>query len=553
MKKYRLQLLRDGGNFINVLKHIDGNNYSIHWRIELGNSQPIVLWTFIDDKRFVVVDWMAKVWVFDIERKEEVYKKAFSSEITGKAILSDDKKQLYVCYSKSDPHVAILNLENFSLVRDLAYPDMGYVYHFQKYRDMLMLYSCTDWDEWSHHYDIVDIETGEFSNQVIPFTQFDDSDRKRPLLDEKNGKLIMPYWGEIKHRKGADGEPIFVYKMMIVDMETFEVEKVFPVREFPVQQIACYERDGIKAAERLLAVERGENYQEGMGNLMLNMNSMQMDEDGKSFWLCWRGGIVRKVDYDGNMSPMYATKTRPHNTVVEAFNHNFFHSSLSSISDKGFIFQEGGERLWMERPTLKELNAAIGDFVAIDLVPIPETESIVIVKSEEDQENEAERIFNVVRFNNMDDQESILEALDFMIESEWKQVGHYLAFLFKDKDKNTYSEKVFYKEIHEIDGALDRMEKIAKKALKIGVHDRWGGDNDQTMLFNLFFHLCDSDAKYSEIGFRYIDEMDADHDRESCSDMIYAVQDAMGHEAWKKELEKRTELAEYIEYFGLDD
>jgi len=46
--------------------------------------------------------------------------------------------------------------------------------------------------------------------------------------------------------------------------------------------------------------------------------------------------------------------------------------------------------------------------------------------------------------------------------------------------------------------------------------------------------------------------MDRDHDRNSCEAMIDAVRYAMGNEAFQKELEKREDLAEYIEYHGLE-
>ena len=553
MKKFRLQLETDGAIFLNVLKHEKGNEYSLFWRIELKNSGPVLLQRFCDEKRFVVVDWTANVWVFDVEKKEKVFSKKFSGNITGKAVLSDDNTRLYVCYSKGGEHVAILNLEDYSIIRDLVYPDMGFVYHFEKYQDKLMLYSCTERSsEWSHHYSIIDIKTGEFSRQVLPFTQFDSSDRKRPRLDEKNGKLIMPYWGDIEYRKDDNDATIFIYKLMILDMKTFEVEKIISVREFPIKQIAYKERDSILYSERLIADEGGDRYREAMKRLLLNLNSLVLDDDGKSFWLCWRGGIVRRVDYDGNMSPLYATKGKPGSTISNAFEHNGFHSHLVEVRNDGVILQEHAKRNWMPIVKMNQMGAAIGDFIAIDLQELPIDAQIVIVKTEEDLEIEAERIYNVVNLENVDNHPSVLAALDYMIESEWKQVGHYLAFLFKDKDNKLISEKEFFKQIWEIEGALERMEKIAEKALNTGVHDRWGGDNDQTVLFNLFVRLCIADVKYHQLGLQFANEMDRDHDNWSCQDILGAVSDSMGSEAFQKELKNWEDLAEYVEYHDLE-
>ena len=546
MKKFKLQLERQGANFVSVLKHEKGNEYSLHWRIELENDQPIVLMDFYAENRFIVVDWMAQVWAFDLDKKEKIYEKAFSTKITGKAVFSEDKAKLFICYSKPKAHVATLDLSDFSIIQDLEYPDTGYVYFFERYLDKLLLYSCTDGKAWSHGYSIIDIETGEFSKQLLPFTQFSDFDLKRPTLDQKNEKLIMPYWGDVEFRKVANDEPIFMYKMMIVDMKTFELEKIIPVREFPVKQIDCYERDSIKSAERLLADEKEEDYRDALGNLIGNLNSTVLDADGKSFWLCWRGGIVRRVDYDGNMSPLYAAKTKENSTVKNAFEHNFYHCHLNQLRDDGVILQEA-ERNWMPIKDMNQMGADIGDFIAIDLLEVPADAQIVISKSEDDLEVEAERIYNVVPLGSIKDPKAVLAALDFMIDSEWKRVGHYLAFLFKLNDKSTISEKEFFKQIWEIDGALDRMEKIAAKALEFGVHDRWGGDNDETALLNLFIPLCGADAKYHKLGFQFLNDMDRDHDDWSCQLLIGAIVTRIGPEAFGKELENWEELAEFIE------
>jgi len=546
MKGFKLKLELDGNNFISVLKHEKGNEYSLHWRIALGNDKPIVLLNFYEEKKFVVVDWTAHVWVFDIEKKEELYNNKFSKEITGKGALSDDKKQLYLCYSEEEAHVAILSLEDFSIHRDMEYPDIGYVYHFEKYRDKFLLYSCTKWDGWSHEYSIIDIETGAFSQQKLPHPQFDDSDRKRPILDEKNEKLIMPYWGEIEYRKDVNDQPVFMYRMMILDMKTFELEKIISVREFPVDQIDSMERYRLEAVEGMLSNEREEDYQEGLGILMRKVDSVVLAEDGNSFWIFWRGAIVRRVDYDGNLSPLYVAKTNS----GEVFKHDFPFSMLDELREDGILFRRDRDNTWLPIENMNQMGATVQDFIAIEMLEVPENYQVIITKSKEDAEDEAEQIYNLIPITSIKNKKSVLGALDYMLRNDWKQVGHYLAFLFKSK-KKSISEKEFFKQIWEIDGALDRMEKIAKKALKYGVKNRWGGDNDQATLFNLFLCLCAADPKYNQLGFQFADDMDRDHDNWSCEQILEALSNSMGVAAYKKELENWEDLVSFIEYHEL--
>jgi len=230
MRKFKLEQEHDGANaisVINVMKEIQGDEYSLYWRIELKNVHPIDFLEFIDEYRFVAADETAHVWIFDLVNKKEILVKKFSRETDGKVAFSDDRSQLFVCYTKDGQQVDILNLLDYSIRNDQD-------------------------------------------------------------------------------------------------------------------------------------------------------NDMVREDEG---------------------------------------------------------------------------------------------------------------IYNVIPLKSIEDKDAVLTALDFMIERNWKQVKHYLAFLFKNNSSQSYTEKEFFEGIWEIDGALDRMENIAKAALNLGVHDKWGGDDDETVLFNLFYRL----------------------------------------------------------------
>lgn len=76
---------------------------------------------------------------------------------------------------------------------------------------------------------------------------------------------------------------------------------------------AIFQREEKQEAE---TEDGAKEYNEALAHFIQNLNSMRLST-GNSVWLCWRGGIVRRVDYDGNLSPIYAASKLPYSTLKE--------------------------------------------------------------------------------------------------------------------------------------------------------------------------------------------------------------------------------------------
>lgn len=375
--KYRIKLERELENYeLEVYSRENNWNDDPIWVSVIDSDEPLILWEFIDDTRLLIADWHACIWILDCEKKEIIFEKRFSSNLTGKAVLSEDVKKLHIIYKSEtrDRHHAVVDLTSLEVVHDKAYPDLSYVQHCELYKDQLFLYHCSDRGGWKHLYDIIDLTTNTHRKQELAHPQFDDFDKKKPYLDKKNGKFILPYYTELKFREDSEQELIFDFQIAVFDINSFELEKIIPVREFPLRFLECYEDDAEAAAEKMKNGPQSDDddeYTDAVHDLNGNLNSLTFDEDGKTFWLCWRGGVVRRVDYDGNMSPLYVkVSDMGEGKFSEPFEDHFNHSVLYDIYAKRLIILEHsffGQTPFSELKGKDEMNAKIDEIHPIQI------------------------------------------------------------------------------------------------------------------------------------------------------------------------------------------
>jgi len=285
--------------------------------IALGPAGQMVFSQFYTEDCFLLMNRSGSLWAFNIKTKEQLYhKKVVGSFFRGNAILSEDKKILYVFSneenphtSKHDQHIHYLSLEDFSIVRSIKIPitKRGF-HHFEKYKNHFLFYyngfkKYGEGKKYYHHYDLIDIETGVHTQKKMPHPPLVGSKYFNPIMDFVNGKGIMPHYGELER----EGEKIYL-KIMIFDLDSFEVERIIPVRLYKLAdfKISNYSR----FTEFLLGSPESFSHQRAFREFTGMIKLIMVDEQRACVWLQFQKPKsseikYRRVGYDSTMSVLY--------------------------------------------------------------------------------------------------------------------------------------------------------------------------------------------------------------------------------------------------------
>src|SRR5690606_34418806 len=96
---------------------------------------------------------------------------------------------------------------------------------------------------WLHGYNVLDPETLNIRRFKMQYPQSAQFGVKAPVTSSSKNIGVMPYWGKVEVNKDAAGNFVFVYKLMIFDLDTFNILQVLPVRDYAVTQLECYESE----------------------------------------------------------------------------------------------------------------------------------------------------------------------------------------------------------------------------------------------------------------------------------------------------------------------
>lgn len=552
-KNYKLQTSKKGNNIISVLEHIDENKYKIAWNIEVKDSKPICFLKFFSETKFIYMNWSGAVRVYDLETKKELFYKENESESSNsRAILSDEKTKIYL-QTKIENNDFFLEIclltfkENKRIL--LPYDVVGYIESFDKVGDKFYFYQSTD-NKPAHHFSILDIEKLEIIKKELPYPHKKEtlSPLFRRVIDSNNRKIIMPLWDKIELLKNEKGTTEFVYKIIVINIDTFEVDKIIPVLHFNTRMLSYYESEGEEMHSIFTSKQFGtEEYDDFIVEFIENLNTIQLAEDSKSFWACFRGGLVRKINYNGNLSPLYVTASLPESERNDEFGIYHFDSHISELKDDGVILKEDDELSWMPINDYDKFDEKIENYVSIELEVVPEKYTTKILKTNKDITTQKESKYNIVEITDFNDEKSVIEALNKMLKMEFERKGHYVAFLYKDKNGEYLEEKAFFQKAVKIEDAIAIMETIAYKTLKFGIKRFYGGNNEDHSLFNLFYQLVESNKIYAQLGIDYLNAVDLDHDTGNLEAIIEVIKKQIGEKSLQEmlSLQQNKSVKEY--------
>lgn len=298
--------------------------------VEFGNPGPIIISEFYTEDCFLMMSWGGAFFAFNIKTKEKLYQEDFGSSINTKAILSEDKKLLYIFSTKRisgvsieysntaeeanfrrrDHYIYYLSLEDFSIVRGIKIPIPEYVHHFEKFKNHFLFYYNDENDklnQYFHHYDLIEVETGAHTRKTIPNAPLECIEHPKPFLDLTNGKGIMPYYGDLERK----GEKVYL-KIMIFDLYSFEVENIIAVRLYKPEDLKV--NNGTDFSKTLLGGAKNLGYPSAYNTFVNRIKTIVVDEQRACLWLQFEEADntdvkYRRVGYDGRMCVLYTIKT----------------------------------------------------------------------------------------------------------------------------------------------------------------------------------------------------------------------------------------------------
>jgi len=157
---------------------------------------------------------------------------------------------------------------------------------------------------------------------------------------------------------------------------------------------------------------------------------------------------------------------------------------------------------------------------------------------------------HTIDFTNVKDGPSILEALKkatLIVEEE--DLGGEFYLEFKNEKGELLDELSFFNSVVTVEDVSKQMGVLANGLLSSGIYSVLGEDMTNGTMVDLFYTLIEHDpGKYCQLGFRYLEGMDRDHDQETWQSMIFTLEKNMGKNEFLDELAKWGALQDEWNY-----
>ncbi len=522
---YRLFIEEDGGIKVKVAKEVEPLKYEVIWMFGLdGKDEPVILNEFYTPGKFLVMDWNGHLRAYDADKKKKIFERDFEADLDCRGIVSQDGGKLYISHSHDykDHTLTVYSLEDFSIIAEHVLPQPINLEWFKERTDGKLLYYYHDWKYkgeekiYTHGYQVIDPVTGKNKHFALPFPPKEMFEKKVPVIDKKQNIGIMQDWDNIEIKTGPDGDPRFIEKLVFFDLDNFQILRIVPVREYRANQIDCFEKARIKHASALMKGPGDDKYNEAMKTLMENLNTIHVNENEDSFWLCWRAGVLRKVAIDGSyISPMFVVSKLPgYGSDLRPFEFTTFHSHLEEVHEDHLVLSGHSDHLIFP---IKGLDfGSSEEYIPIELLPFPEEKKIKIIVPGELKKREKELGKVVIAVEDLDEKESVLDGLDQMVNLT-KDIasirdGWKLVFLVKDKKGKNQDDEEFFKKAVKIEGAPEKIREVIENFIQYPDAEELYIHEEATALCYAAENLALHDPKYIDTTLQYLAVMDFEHD-----------------------------------------
>ncbi|MFP4070523.1 MAG: hypothetical protein ACLFTB_00595 [Desulfovibrionales bacterium] len=525
--EYRIMIEQDGGTRVKVAKMTAPLTCQMVWMFTLdGKDEPVVLQDFYTPERFLIMDWNGHLRAYDVGTMKKVFERDFKAGLDCRAVISPDRTKLYVSHNPDyrHPTLTVLSLDDFSVLAEHPLPKPIDLEFVKLRADGQLLYYYLEWHwdseetrekNWTHGYQVVDPATGRSKQFLLPHAPTTQFDKKAPVLDLKRNLGAMADWSPVEVKRGDDGEPLFVMKMTLFELEEFRAIWTIPVRDFRTEHLTCWEKTDQQVANALAVGPGGKEYDKAREGLLENLNSIRFSKHEDALWLCWRAGVLRKVALDcSKMSPLLVTAKMPRHIDAGPFEHRFFHSHLGEIREESLLLSEHHEPLMISLDGI-DLDSP-EDFIPVEVQPVPEEDKIKVITPRGFKTQMEEMGKVVIRVANLNEDASILEALDELVERT-KDIGAIrdgwkLLFLVRDKKGKKWGDEKFFQAAARVEGAGERISRIIENFVAYPGAEELYIHEEATALCYAAESLGLSDPKWLDTVFSYLSVIDFEHD-----------------------------------------
>jgi len=523
---YHLKILKKATNKALITRETDINNEETVWVVDLDqDSDPIVISEFYTNSKFIIMNWYGYFRVYDVTEKKKIFEKKFNTELNANAILSRNKKKVYISYKEENYRsstLTIINLDDFTVEVSHTLPKpIGFDCVSVRNDGKLLYYYKEEADDEElreHGFQIIDPISGASSKKILPSPSRDDFEEDMIQLNSKKNIGAITNWDSIPVSHEADGSPLFTTSINIFDLTNFSIIKTLPVREYKISHLTYNETSDQEIANILISGKNDDgddDYDKAVCEIQENLNSIYFCEDEEALWLCWRAGVLRKISLDGSWkSPLLVAVKTTNGFNAEPFKLRTTHTHFLSEGKDHLIVKEHSEKIYisLEGIDLKSNQ----EFIPIELKPLPNNIKINVQTSEDLKSTLNEMSFVVIQVENLLNESSILNALKEILNLT-KDIGkirkgHELPFLIKDKLGNSWQDEKFFAEAIKVNKAAEIVKKIIQNFIDYKDASQLYISDEETALCYAVYELSLSNPKYIDTALRYLSVIDFEHD-----------------------------------------
>lgn len=549
LEKFKIIVENDGVNHIKIFKKAN-KGFVNDWNFTIKEDEPIVFKDFFSESKFVLVGSNGRVQAYDAITHKPLFGVDLNADLNAQAVFSLDKSKLYVAYKldSNEGYLTVFDLHALTM-QTLELSDI-YNKTLDIRNDGTLLFYKHDWERinnvktYKHFYSTLDLNTGTVEQYELPFAPQFSFGSFKPVVDIENNRAIMPVYDEVVHKTKENGDPLFEFRLFLLNLTTFETTHLFSVRDFPKDQLGYYEYECEEMAEQFLSPKRSDDYDDALRTFYENLNTIKVVKDG--IWLCWRGGILRKVTFDFNLSPLLVTSTMPTSTLKGMFTHTHFHSNLYQIDDSLIVFEEGLVLYKTPMPNWKDNDIDTPIALQLDNTDFDDIYQLSYSKDQYVEIETRNQIkIQVADLSSKDSYMSALTQMEKIVSSlETQGIGSVLIFTVSDTQGSTLHEPEFFAQA--VVYAPEQVKTIIEKFNQYKKAKYLYGNPEKTALCHAVFELAKTGGTYLTTVLRYLSIIDLDHDVFNRENLLPYLEETYSLEELARKMEAVSEkLAEW--------
>ncbi|MDR7212084.1 hypothetical protein [Flavobacterium piscis] len=550
-EKYKIIIEGEGLQHVKIFK-AEGKGYVNDWNFPLiGDEEPIVFSEFYNETQFIVMNWDGWIRVYDTGTKQLLLDHKLNGKVGARAILSLDKSTLYIAFSidSGQNYLAQLSLGTFDL-KTYELPRIIYK-TIQIRNDGNLLFYQHNWKYvgdnkvYTHGYLVLDVNTKNIEEYELPYAPQFSFEIQAPVIDLERNRGIMP-WYDVECKTDVLGATVFEYKIVFFDLKTFQLLNILSVRDFTKSQLGSNDYDCEEMEEYFLAAEKNSGYNNALRDFHENLTTIKVVSDG--IWLCWRSGILRKINTDQILSPLLVTSSLPNSTITGMFNHAFFYSHLYHIDNSIIVFTD---HLNFFKIPLPEFDSEKTEtLIALELENTSLDEFYALYYSSEKQKEIEQRDYQQIVANDLPLKQGFVDALlqieTIVLNLNTLGIGPKLSFVIKNAKGDIMYEPEFFAEA--INHDPERIKSIIEKFIEYPKIKYVYRNQEETALCHAVYELAKKEDIYFTTVLRYLAAIDLDHDVFNIENVIPLLEKTYTSKILLKKIKPLSkELAELYE------